>query len=61
MADIIPFRKPNKEQKSQGKTLCAHDFHKWLVVTDSDFDSKKGRLVTRYRCARCKREKNKAL
>ncbi len=61
MADIIPFRKPDKGEKSKGRTMCDHGFHKWLVVKDSDFDSKQGRLVTRYRCARCKKEKNKAL
>lgn len=61
MADIIPFRKPNHSEKSKGRTLCDHGFHKWLVIKDNEFDTKKGRLVTRYRCSRCKLEKSKAL
>ncbi len=52
MADILPFKKPKASEKHKGKTLCRSGFHKWEIV-DRPFDSKKGRLVTRYRCTRC--------
>lgn len=53
MADILPFKKPSAKEKSKGKTLCRHGHHKWVVDKEKQFDVKQGRLVTRYRCARC--------
>jgi hypothetical protein len=53
VGDVIRFKKPSAAQQAEGKTLCRRGFHKWTVVTDSRFDSKQGRLVTRYRCSRC--------
>ncbi len=53
MADIIPFRKPPKRRRSDGKTLCKSGFHKWAVDTSKQFDVKQGRLVTIRRCVRC--------
>lgn len=57
MATILQFKKPSPKEKNQGKTLCLHDFHKWTVVTDRKFDVRRGKLVTRYRCQRCGKEK----
>ena len=53
MADILPFRKPSPKQKHKGKTLCRHGHHKWAVDKEKQFDVKKGKLVTVYRCKRC--------
>ena len=53
MADIIQFRKPAAADKAKGKTLCRRGFHKWVVDKDKRFDTRQGRLVTDYRCARC--------
>ncbi len=53
MADILPFRKPSPKQKHKGRTLCRHGHHKWVVDKAKQFDVKKGKLVTVYRCARC--------
>lgn len=77
MADILPFKKPSGKrsagtrspgkkpagQKSaaEGKTLCANGHHKWEVSNDKQFDSKQGKLVTVFRCARCDKQKVKAL
>lgn len=60
MADILTFRKPKLAEKHRGKTLCRHNHHKWVVVKDSQFDVKQGKLVTLYRCSRCGKEKTTA-
>jgi len=57
MSKVLAFKKPTPREKSKGKTLCLHNFHKWQVVTERKFDVKQGRLVTLYRCARCGKEK----
>ncbi|MEZ5541838.1 MAG: hypothetical protein R3F42_07330 [Pseudomonadota bacterium] len=53
MAEILRFRKPSAAERAQGKTLCRRGFHKWVIEQGNPFDSKQGRLVTRYRCERC--------
>lgn len=53
MADILPFKRPKVSERHRGKTLCRHNHHKWVVDKAQVFDTKQGRLVTRYRCARC--------
>lgn len=58
MADILPFKKPDKKRPSKG--MCQHGFHKWEVCKAKQFDVKQGKLVTVYRCARCGKEKVKA-
>lgn len=60
MADILPFKRPRASEKHRGKTLCREGHHKWVVDKDSHFDSRQGRLVTRYRCARCGKFRIKA-
>ena len=59
MADILTFKKKTPAEKNKGRSLCRSGFHKWVVV-DTPFDSKQGRLVTRYRCERCGEEKTEA-
>ena len=56
MGDILPFRK--KPGRRLG--LCQHGHHRWVVDKTGVFDVKKGRLVTRYKCQRCGRQKVEA-
>ena len=53
MAEILPFKRPKLSEKHRGNTLCRHGHHKWELERESVFDSKQGRLVTRYKCTRC--------
>lgn len=55
-ADILPFKKP-KAPKREGRGLCQHGFHQWKIWQDKQFDVRRGKLVTVYRCARCGAEK----
>ncbi len=59
MNNVVSFKKPKASKKHKGNTLCKRGFHKWVIV-DTPFDSKQGRLVTRFRCQRCGREKTEA-
>jgi len=59
MGKIIAFKKPNAADRHRGNTLCRRGFHKWTIV-DTPFDSREGKLVTRYRCDRCGKEKTEA-
>jgi hypothetical protein len=59
MGNVLEFKTPKTAKKRPTNTLCRRGFHKWLVV-DTPFDSKQGRLLTRYRCARCGEEKIEA-
>jgi len=61
MAEILQFNNKKKKPSSKGKTLCANNHHKWVVVTARKFDVRQGKLVTLYRCARCGKEKTKLL
>ena len=64
MADIISFEKrrgANAKKKVKGKTLCGNGHHKWRIIKDREFDSKQGKLVTRFECERCGKVKVKAL
>lgn len=60
MSNVLPFKRPSPKQKHKGKTLCRSGFHKWEVVTNQQFDVKQGKLVTRYKCVRCGKEKVEA-
>jgi hypothetical protein len=57
MSNVLPFKRKTVKEKHKGKSLCKHGFHKWIIVTQSKFDVKKGKLVTLYRCSRCHLEK----
>ena len=60
MADIIQFRKPGLKEKHKGKTLCRNGHHKWEIDKARQFDVKRGRLITVYRCIRCGKTRNRA-
>lgn len=53
MGEILKFKKPKCPNKYKGRTLCRSGFHKWEVEKKSQFDVKKGALVTLFRCLRC--------
>ncbi|HIG79541.1 MAG TPA: hypothetical protein EYQ47_06055 [Cycloclasticus sp.] len=61
MGEIIPFKKKTASEKHKGNTLCRQGHHKWQVENERQFDVKGGRLVTAYRCKRCKKLKNRLL
>ncbi len=52
MGEIVRFKKKKLSERHKGKGLCRSGFHKWEPVA-TPFDTKQGRLVTRYRCRRC--------
>ncbi len=60
MGDVVTLKKLRPKDKYKGKTLCKSGFHKWEVVQGNPFDVKQGRMVTRYRCARCGATRTKA-
>lgn len=53
MGEILPFKRPKASERHRGNTLCRHGHHKWQVDKQTVFDVKLGKLVNRYRCARC--------
>lgn len=55
------FRKKKRKALAAGSTLCRAGKHKWQIEKQTDFDSKQGKLVSRYRCERCGKVKVKAL
>lgn len=57
MGDVIRFHKPTPFEKHKGKTLCRSGFHKWELVKDKQFDVKKGKLVSVFKCVRCGEQK----
>ena len=61
MADIIAFKRPRSSERHRGNTLCRNGHHKWEIDKQSVFDTRLGRLVTRFRCKRCGKLKVKAL
>lgn len=65
MGEVVQFKLGAKRktpwQKHKGKSLCRHGFHKWKVVTKQQFDVKQGKLVTRFKCERCGKEKTELL
>ncbi len=59
--NVVPLRRRQRQQKKrEGDTLCRAGRHRWQVVTESQFDVRKGRLVTRLRCTRCGRERTES-
>ena len=57
---VAPYLRFSCQHLVQGKTLCRHGHHKWVVDKTRQFDVKQGRLVTRYRCARCGKQRVRA-
>ncbi|MBL1292580.1 MAG: hypothetical protein COB61_001775 [Thiotrichales bacterium] len=60
MSNILQFKKPSLKKKAKETTLCSNGFHKWEVVTENQFDTRSGKLVTAYYCPRCGKKKTKA-
>ncbi len=60
MADVLPFKKKSLKEKHKGNTLCRNGHHKWVIEKDKVFDTKQGKLVTSFKCARCGKLKNEA-
>lgn len=56
MSNVLPFRKP--AAPPQG--VCQHGFHRWKILTEKQFDTRQGKLVTVWRCERCGERKVKA-
>lgn len=61
MGEILQFKKKKPAEKHKGKTLCKHGFHKWEIQKEQQFDSKQGKLITLYKCARCGKVKSEAI
>ncbi len=61
MGEIIEFKKPTIKEKAKEKTLCKHGFHKWKIWKDKQFDVQQGKLVTIFKCKRCRAIKTEAL
>jgi hypothetical protein len=61
MGDVLTFKKKSLWEKHKGNSLCRDGFHKWKIVVRQQFDVKQGKLVTKYRCERCQKEKVKLL
>ncbi|MBX2807196.1 MAG: hypothetical protein KTR20_01075 [Cellvibrionaceae bacterium] len=57
MGNVLEFKRKTPWQKHRGSSLCRDGFHKWRVLANKQFDVKEGKLVTRYRCERCNKEK----
>jgi len=60
MGKVLKFKKIKLSDKHRCKGLCAHGFHKWEVVSENQFDVRKGKLITASRCTRCGATKNKS-
>lgn len=60
MGDVLQFKRKTAWQKHKGNSLCRDGFHKWKLVTDNQFDSKQGKLVSVYKCQRCGADKTEA-
>ena len=58
-AELISFKK-EKKKRAKNLGMCQHSFHKWEIYQKKQFDSKEGKLVTVYRCAKCPAQNVKA-
>lgn len=57
VSNVVPFKRPSAAKKHKGKSLCRSGFHKWVIYQKKQFDVKKGKLVTIYKCSRCDERK----
>ena len=60
MGEVVQFKKKKTSEKYKGKTMCKRGFHKWEIDKEQQFDTKQGKLVTVFKCARCGAVKNSA-
>jgi hypothetical protein len=58
MGEVIPFKKKTLKEKHKGNTLCRQGHHVWEIKKNSQFDVKKGCLVTISKCKRCGVQRN---
>ncbi len=61
MSNVVQFKRPSLKEEHKGNTLCKSGFHKWVIITEKQFDVKQGKLVTSYQCSRCGKNKVKAI
>lgn len=61
VGDVIAFKRPKAKDKHKGNTLCREGHHKWVIDQEKQFDSKSGKLVTIFKCARCGKTRVKSL
>ncbi len=61
MSEILKFKLKKISIKHKGRMLCKNGHHKWILEKNSVFDTKKGKLVSVYKCARCSQKKIKGL
>tara|TARA_Y100001935_G_C17311708_1_gene517024 strand:- start:7101 stop:7289 length:189 start_codon:yes stop_codon:yes gene_type:complete len=59
MAEIFKFKQKKLSEKYKGATLCKNGHHKWLLDKNSKFDTKKGSLISVYKCTKCGQKKVK--
>lgn len=57
--NVVQLRKV-KNKRAEGKVLCDSGFHKWQILKQSQFDVRRGRLVTVERCVRCDAQRSRA-
>jgi len=60
MSNILPF-KPRPKRTPKKSTLCENNHHKWVIEKQSQFDTKKGKLVTLERCERCDKRRTRSI
>jgi hypothetical protein len=60
MSNVITLSS-HRPKKVTPKGMCQHGIHKWVIWKDKQFDSRKGKLVTVFRCERCGEQKVKAI
>ncbi len=56
VVSIAELRKARQRERARS-SLCREGHHKWQVVKERQFDVKRGKLVTLYRCQRCGAER----
>ncbi|MCP3849899.1 MAG: hypothetical protein GY694_06640 [Gammaproteobacteria bacterium] len=61
ITNLTHFKKQQLKKKNKAHTLCRSGFHKWEIIAQEIFDTKKGKLVTSYRCKFCHKIKSTAL
>ncbi len=61
MGELLQFRRPSAKRRNRGNTLCRQGHHKWRIDKERVFDTKAGRLVTRFVCSRCGAVRTRAL
>lgn len=61
ITNFAQFKKQQLKKKNKAITFCKNGFHHWGIINPSQFDVKKGKLVTTYQCKHCGKTKIKLL